>query len=131
VRQLVDLARSQIPGALDPTITWHVSRRFDSWGVADWYNDTVYISPDVPRRRVADVVRHEYAHILSVRAYGGRVDEAVKAMNTYFGGAGLAGAERAADCMSRLLGARWTHYTACPAERWRSGARRLMQQRRL
>lgn len=131
MRQRVNAARAQIPGALDPTITWIVSSDYASWGVTDWYDDTVYLSPDIPISRVADVVKHEYGHVLSVRAYDGDVHRAVLAMNAFFGGAGNGGAERAADCIARLLGADWTNYTACAHAHWRDGARRLLHGQRL
>ena len=78
-----------------------------------------------------DVVIHEYSHLQSVVPYGGDVDVAMSAMNRYFGGSGLDGSERAADCMARLQGASWTHYTACDDAHWRDGARRLVQGQKL
>jgi len=59
------------------------------------------------------------------------VDAAVAAMNAAFGGSGLVGAERAADCMSRLQGASWTHYTSCANQGWRASAAKLVAGRRL
>jgi len=120
----------RIPGyARHRPAQWVVSSRYPSWGVTDWYRNTVYISPSVPPAYLDAVVRHEWSHILSVRAYHGDVAAAVRAMNRRFGGAGatgLRGAEVAADCMARELGARWTHYTACQSWRWRLAARRLL-----
>lgn len=111
---------------------WVVSDRYGSWGTADWYRNTVYISPRVPRARLYDVVVHEWSHLQSVGPYGGDIDAAVTAMTGYFGGAGrLTGAERAADCMAVLRGALWTAYTPCSDERRRAGARRLLSGRHL
>ena len=113
---------------------WVISSRFDpNWGTTDWYRNTIYVSPRTPRSVLAAVVRHEWGHELSVRAYGGNVAAAVKAMNRVFGGgrSGLRGAENAADCMARLLGARWTRYTACSSLAWRRQAARLLHGQRL
>ena len=110
---------------------WTVSGRYGHWGTADWYHDTLYISPVVPKAFLYDVAVHEWSHELSVLDYHGDVARAVHAMNRYFGGGGLIGAERAADCMARLQGADWTHYTSCTSHRWRVGAARLLHGRRL
>ena len=81
-----------------------ISNRYPgTWGVTDWYHDTIYISPSVPTGYLPSVVRHEWSHELSVRAYGGDVAGAVRAMNRGFGGpgaTGIRGAEYAADCMA-------------------------------
>jgi hypothetical protein len=121
----------RIPGYRSGTVSWQVTDHYGSWGTADWYRGIVYISPRVPLARLYDVSVHEWSHLLSVAAYGGDVDAAVAAMNGWFGGSGLAGAERAADCMALALGARWTHYTACDDARWRAGAARLVKGERL
>lgn len=123
-QQLLADAVARIPG--HPKTVWVLTRDYGSWGTADWYHDIVYISPDVPAKRMYDVVIHEYSHLLSVAAYGGNVDVAMSAMNGYFGGSGLAGAERAADCMALVQGATWTHYTTCSDNHWRDGARKLV-----
>lgn len=124
-------AVARIPGHADPTVVWVLSTAYGSWGTADWYHGIVYISPNVPERRMYDVVIHEYSHLLSVVPYGGDVNQAVSAMNAYFGGSGLTGAERGADCMARLQGATWTNYTSCTDGHWRDGARRLVRGERL
>jgi hypothetical protein len=121
----------RIPGYRSGTVSWQVTDQYGSWGTADWYRGIVYISPRVPLARLYDVSVHEWSHLLSVAAYGGDVDAAVAAMNGWFGGSGLVGAERAADCMALALGARWTHYTSCDDERWRAGAARLVKGERL
>lgn len=127
----LDVAVRRLPGYPAGTVRWVVSSAYGQWGTADWYNDVVYISPRVPSRLLRSVVIHEWDHILSVRDYGGDVDAAVAAMNQLFGGSGLVGAERAADCMARLSGAAWTHYTACASDTWRAGARLLLAGRQL
>jgi hypothetical protein len=83
---------------------------------------------------VSSVVRHEYAHVVSMRAYGGDVAAAVAVMNRSFGGPsprGLGGAERAADCMAKALGASWSGYTTCLSPSWRASAARLLSGRPL
>ncbi len=130
-QEQMNQAVARIPGGADPKVVWVLSDAYGSWGTADWYNDIVYISPKVPENRMYDVVIHEYNHLRSVVPYGGNVDDAVKAMNAYFGGSGLMGAERAADCMARLQGATWTSYTPCTDARWRDGARKLVRGQRL
>ena len=115
------------PGAAE----WLVSGRYDFWATADWYQNVIYVNPTVPVERLYDVVVHEWSHLLSVQAYDGNVRRAKRAMNRWFGGRHLVGAERAADCMTRLQGASWTHYTACQKPRWRHGARRLLNGRPL
>jgi hypothetical protein len=77
------------------------------------------------------VVRHEWSHILSVRAYGGSYTAMMAATDRVFGGSGMAGAERAADCMAIQLGATWTNYTSCSNSAWRAGASTLLSGRRL
>jgi hypothetical protein len=125
----LDAALSRLAGS--GSHRWVVSKAYGSWGTADWYRNTVYISPSVPARRLYDVAAHEASHLMTAAAYGGDVDAAVKATNAFFGGSGLRGAELAADCMARLLGARWTNYTACHSKAWRSGAARLLKGQRL
>jgi hypothetical protein len=72
------------------------------------------------------VVAHEWGHVLSVKPYLPDAMAGVNAMNAWFGGSGLTGAERAADCIARLLGATWTNYTPCTDAHWRDGARKLL-----
>jgi len=85
----------------------------------------------VPASKLYDVAVHEWSHILTVRDYGGNVQLATTATTAYYGGAGLNGAEDAADCMAILQGAGWTGYTSCSSPRWRAGARQLLAGRRL
>jgi hypothetical protein len=101
------------------------------WATADWYTNTVYVSPKTTESKLYDVVAHEWSHLLSVYAYAGNVDAAVAAMKAYFGGSGLTGAERAADCMAKLQGAKFTAYTPCTSTKWRAGAALLLAGRRL
>jgi hypothetical protein len=114
---------------------WVISGRYPgTWGVTDWYHDTIYISPSVPTGYLPSVVRHEWSHELSVRDYGGDVAAAVRAMNHVFGGpgsTGIRGAEYAADCMAIRLGATWTHYTTCRRPSWRYAAARLLRGQRI
>jgi len=119
-------AVARIPTYRPGAARWVVSTKYDFWGTADWYHDVLYVSPDVPRDKLYDVAVHEWSHELSVLDYGGDVDAATKAMNAWFGGSDLVGAERAADCMAILQGATWTHYTTCTNAKWRQGAAKLV-----
>ena len=120
-------AVAKIPTYRAGSARWVVSRAYDFWGTADWYHDVLYVSPDVPLHYLYDVAVHEWSHELSVLDYNGDVASATKAMNAWFGGSGLTGAERAADCMAILQGATWTHYTTCQNAQWKLGAKRLVQ----
>ena len=124
-------AVARIPTYRAGTVRWVVSRAYAFWGTADWYHAVLYVSPDVPRSKLYDVAVHEWSHELSVLDYAGDVAAATQAMNAWFGGSGLVGAERAADCMSILQGATWTHYTTCTNAHWRAGARLLAAGQRL
>ena len=117
---------ARIPTYRAGAARWVVSRAYDFWGTADWYHDVLYVSPDVPRSKLYDVAVHEWSHELSVLDYNGDVAAATAAMNAWFGGSGLTGPERAADCMAILQGATWTHYTTCTDPRWRAGAKLLV-----
>lgn len=130
-RQRLERAVARIPGGPDPTISWVLEAQEGHWGTADWYRNVIWISPAVPSGHLYDVVVHEWSHLKSVKSYGGDVGAAMTAMNGYFGGTGLEGAERAADCMARLDGATWTHYTGCDDSRWRAGAARLLRGQQL
>ena len=117
---------ARIPTYRPGMARWVVSRAYDFWGTADWYHDVLYVSPDVPRSKLYDVAVHEWSHELSVLDYNGDVAAATAAMNAWFGGNGLTGPERAADCMAILQGATWTHYTTCTNTKWRAGAKLLV-----
>lgn len=101
------------------------------WGTADWYTDVIYVTRSIPVADLYSVAAHEWSHLLSVHDYDGDVSAAVAAMHKYFGGSGLLGAERAADCMAILQGATWTAYTSCTDSTWRAGARRLLNGKKL
>jgi hypothetical protein len=119
-----DVAR--IPGYRTGIATWTVTSSYGHWGMTDLNSGAIYISPSVPTRLLYAVAAHEWSHALSMHVYGGNVDQAVVAMDAWFGGSGLLGAERAADCMARQLGATWTNYTSCSDSRWRAGAAQLL-----
>jgi hypothetical protein len=102
-----------------------------SWGVADWYHDTVYIAPRTPASKLRSVLIHEQAHLDHARTYGGDIDALTHDANRVFGGSGLSGAERAADCIALLHGASWTHYTGCSDLAQQDAARTLAAGRRL
>lgn len=113
---------------------WVVTSKYGHYGMTDWYNNTIYISPTVPASRLRDVALHEWAHIQTARAYGGNIPAMIAGLNRVYGGGGrgnLNGAERAADCMAAVSGAKWTHYTSCTKSSWRSAARTLLAGRQL
>jgi hypothetical protein len=122
----LNLAIARIPGSGAERVRWIVTGRYGYWGTADWYAGAIYISPSVPQSKLYAVAVHEWSHLLSIQPYGGDVRAAVAAMDRVFGGNGLTGAERAADCMARLQGARWTHYTSCQVSAWRVSAALLL-----
>ena len=130
-QQRLDAAVAAIPGYHAGDATWTLTDAYGSWGTADWYNARVYIEPAVPANRIRDVVTHEWSHLLAVKVYGGDVPTTMAALNQWFGGTDLEGSERAADCMAKVLGAHWTHYTACTDAHWQDGARRLVARQRL
>jgi len=129
-QQLMMRAVDRIPGYNNGEAFW-VLKDMGSWGLAVMGGGTVYIAPRVPSGRMYDVVAHEWSHLLSVKVYGNDVQAAMDAMNAWFGGTDLTGAERAADCMALQLGAKWTHYTPCTNTKWREGARRLLARQKL
>ncbi len=122
----LNAAIARIPGYRQGAIRWSVTDRYGHYGTTDLATSAIYISPGVPVGLLDSVVRHEYAHVVSVRAYGGQWRTARDAMNAAFGGSGMAGAERAADCMARALGATWTHHTSCSSSAWQAMGRRLL-----
>jgi hypothetical protein len=124
-------AISRIPNYRPGVATWTVTARFGHWGTTDLGNGRVYISPTVPASRLYSVVAHEYGHALASKNWGWNWRAADAAMNRWFGGGALSARERAADCMARVQGATWTHYTICTSTRWRQGARTLLAGRRL
>ena len=122
----LNAAIARIPTYRSGAARWVVSDKYDFWGTADWYHDVLYVAPGVPVSKLYDVAVHEWSHELSVLDYGGDVAAATRAMNATFGGRGLTGPERAADCMAILQGAHWTHYTTCTDATWRAAAARLV-----
>lgn len=122
----LNAAIARIPGYRPGSIEWSVTTRYGHYGTTDLATAQIHISPHVPLSLLDSVVRHEYAHVLSVRAYGGRWRTTVSALNAAFGGTGNQGVERAADCMALELGASWTHHTSCTSSAWRTMARHLL-----
>ena len=121
----------RIPGYVPDGIRWTVTSRYGHWGATDLATGDIYISPSVSTSLLDSVVRHEYAHVVTVRAYGGAWRTARSEMNVAFGGSGRTGVERAADCMARAMGASWTNYTTCGREDWQRYARQLLAGRPL
>jgi hypothetical protein len=125
-------AISRIPGyAAHRPASWTSTGRYGHYGATDLASNNIYINPGVPSSVIDAVVRHEWSHILAVRAYGGSYTAMMAATNRAFGGSGMTGAERAADCMAIQLGASWTHYTSCSNSHWRAAATRLLSGRRV
>jgi hypothetical protein len=125
----LNAAISRIPGYRQGGIRWSVTGRYGHYGTTDLATSAIYISPNVPLSLLDSVVRHEYAHVVSVRAYGGQWQTAKSALNRAYGGSGMTGAERAADCMARAMGATWLNYTACTSSSWQAMAQRLLSGR--
>lgn len=130
-QQLMERAIARIPGYRTGVTRWVMTTKYGHWGIAELGGDTIYISPEVPAKRMYDVVAHEWSHMVSMKTYGNDVNAATAAMNAFFGGSGITGAEIAADCMARVLGASWTHYTSCANPAWRTAARLLLSAQRL
>jgi hypothetical protein len=127
----LDAAIARIPGYAPGGIRWSVTSRYGHWGATDLATSEIFISPAVNPDLLDSVVRHEYAHVVTVRVYGGDWRAAKSATNAAFGGSGRTGVERAADCMARAMGASWTQYTPCTRQDWRQLSHRLLSGRRL
>jgi hypothetical protein len=125
-QQLLNRAVAALPNFHAGDATFVLKPGLGSWGLSDMGGGIVYISPTVPANRMYSVVAHEWGHVLSVKPYLPDAMAGVNAMNAWFGGSGLTGAERAADCIARILGATWTNYTPCTDAHWRDGARKLL-----
>jgi hypothetical protein len=124
-------AVSRIPGYSSHTPTrWVLTSRYGHYGATDLASGVVYVNPSVPSSLLDSVVRHEWSHVLTMRVYGGDVPGALAGTRAVFGGSGMTGVERAADCMAIQLGATWTHYTSCSDPAWRAAAARLLAGRR-
>lgn len=124
--QLMLRAIARIPGYRPGAARWVLTARYGHWGATDMFHLVVYISPYVPPSKMYSVVVHEWSHVLTVLDYGLDVYAAVNALERVYGGQGWLPAERAADCMARMLGATWTNYTSCTSSSWRAAARRLL-----
>jgi hypothetical protein len=121
----LNAAIARIPTYHAGAARWVIETR-GGWGLADWYQNIIYISPSVPDRYLYSVAVHEWSHLLSIHAYGGNVPTAVAAMTRYFGASSIVSPEYAADCMALLQGATWTDYTSCTSSKWQAGARALV-----
>jgi hypothetical protein len=123
-----DLRRAvaRIPFYRPGVARWVVQPGLASYGLTNRRTGTVYVSPRVPRRLLYSVVAHEWGHIISTHGYAG-LAAADAAVLKWFGGSSVTEAiEIAADCVARVLGATWTHYTSCADAHRRYGARYLM-----
>jgi Putative peptidoglycan binding domain len=121
----------RIPGYRSGIATWIVTARYGHWGTSDLGNGDIFISPAVPASRLYSVAVHEYAHALASVDYGRDWRAMDAGIDRWFGANGRLSREWSADCMARLDGATWTHYTPCSSAHWRQGARLLLAGRRL
>jgi hypothetical protein len=130
-------AIASIPGYRDGIAIWQVSSQYGHYGITDANRPgaaRIFISPDVPADRLYSVAAHEYGHAVVIANYGtgyGPYTEYSRDMSNWFGGDRVTGLERAADCMARLLGASWLHYTSCTDATAQKGARILLAGGRL
>lgn len=122
----LNTAIARIPGYRQGGIRWAVTARYGHYGTTDLATSEIFISPGVPLSLLDSVARHEYAHVVTVRAYGGDWQRAKSALNIAYGGSGMTGVERAADCMAKAIGATWLHHTACTSSAWQAMARQLL-----
>lgn len=122
----LNAAITRIPGYRQGGIRWAVTARYGHYGTTDLATSEIFISPGVPLSLLDSVARHEYAHVVTVRAYGGDWQRAKSALNIAYGGSGMTGVERAADCMAKAIGATWLHHTACTSTAWQAMARQLL-----
>jgi hypothetical protein len=122
----LDAAIARIPTYRPGIARWVLAPQDGFWGTADWFHATLYVDPFMPRAYLYDVVVHEWSHELTVLDYGGDVQAAIRATDSYFGATGIGGAEIAADCMARYQGATWLHYTTCDNRHWQIGAWELL-----
>jgi hypothetical protein len=106
---------------------WVVRPGLGNYGLTDRTTRTVYLSPRIPRPLLYSVIAHEWGHVISTYGYDGDLRTADAAVMRWFGSSSATRAiELAADCVARVLGATWTHYTSCNDSHWRYGARYLM-----
>lgn len=119
-------ALDRLPGYRPGEAEFVITPGLGYWSMTNLATGRVYVSSSVPADRVYDVVAHEWSHVVSLRTYNGDVRKSVRAMKKHFGGKGMLGAERAADCMARELGAQWTFYTACEDKHWQAAAQKLL-----
>ena len=124
-------AIASIPVFSSGVATWVVTARYGHWGATDLGTGRIYISPRVPASKLYAVAVHEYAHALASHTYRRDWRAMGAAMDRWYGGGPVTGRERAADCMAKIDGATWTHYTSCRNAHWRAGARLLLAGRRL
>jgi hypothetical protein len=111
--------------------SWSLDSAYGHYGATNMRTRKIHISRSVPASKLFSVVAHEYAHALTVAIYGGNRQRMNAGLARYFRAGAIRNRENAADCMARLMGAHWTHYTRCTKPRWRAAARILLQGRRL
>lgn len=105
---LLRQAISQVPGAVS---TKWIVKDLGAWGSTHFPSCTVYIAPRTPEHRLLDVIRHEWGHVKQCRRWG-TIESAQTAVGNI---------EVNADCIARLLGAKWTHYVkSCTKEQFKT-----------
>lgn len=125
----LDAAISRIPYYVAGVARWHVADK-GAWGMTVFATGDIYIAPRTPADKLVSVVKHEWAHALTSRIYGGFVG-ATAAADRHFAQSGVPAFEVEADCMALVEGATWTWYSSCGNAHWRADALALLQSRRL
>lgn len=102
-------------------------------GVADRYNNDVLLRTSMPSYRLHYVAAHECMHLRQAKAYGGDIAALKKATNKVWGGSGLTGVERSADCMTRAKGIKVTNraYASSCKGKQATATKRLLAGKRI
>lgn len=83
------------------------------WGTTDLSSCQVWVGRSTPMNRIADVIKHEYGHVLQCRKHT-------------WEGVSTTELERIADAVALRLGASWVNYTSSPtAAEWAAADRLL------
>lgn len=98
-----------------------VTSRYGHAGVTALSSGRMYIAPGLSASYLRYVVAHECAHNKQFRAFRGDVPAMIQRLNAIYGGSGLTGVERNADCVTVRLGLSGQHYTRqCAGARGRA-----------
>jgi hypothetical protein len=124
-------AIAAIPNYRKGVASWVVDNAYGHYAVTNLNTRRIHVSRRVPPSRLFSVVAHEYGHALTVMNYAGNRRRLNAGLARHYPGGTIMNREYAADCMARLMGASWTHYTRCTNPRWRAAAATLLRGRRL